>query len=132
MITALGAIAIGAHIGSVHIPERDYQHNFNPGIYVRHESGIAGGIYRNTLGRTTVYGGYNVKLGPVDVLAGAASGYQLKCQQECYGVSNAKISPFIAPSYRLPIEIIGVSPRVWLIPGYGRTSTVLHLSLELK
>lgn len=40
---------VGLHLVSHHFPQRDYQNNTNPGIYVRTESGLTAGIYRNTL-----------------------------------------------------------------------------------
>lgn len=121
-------LTVGLHLASHHFPERSYQNNTNPGIYVRTESGWTGGIYYNTLKRTSVYGGYTVEAGPFALTAGVVSGYQLK---DGYGVSHAYLTPFISPSVALP-TVLGVTPRLAIIPGTGKTSNVLHLSVEWK
>lgn len=72
-------LTIGVDLYSHHIPARSYQNNANLGIYVRSESGLGGGIYRNTLRRNSLWLGQQVKLGRVDVMLGAVSGYQKKC-----------------------------------------------------
>lgn len=138
---AANAATFGLHLASVHVPSRDYQRNVNPGLYVRLDSGITAGVYRNTLGRTTVYGGYTFEWGPFGLTLGAATGYQkhavpVPCERAHYvgctridGVSNAVLVPMVAPSVRLP-EVAGLTPRLSIIPGLAGSANVLHLSVE--
>ena len=119
-------LTIGLHLASHHFPERSYQNNTNPGIYFRTEGGWTGGIYYNTLRRVSAYGGYTVKAGPFSLTAGVVSGYQLK---DGYGVSRAYLTPFLSPSVELP-KVLGMVPRLAIIPGTRATSNVLHLSVE--
>lgn len=119
-------VTVGLHVASHHFPERSYQNNVNPGVYVRTADGWTGGIYYNTLRRTSIYAGYTWEAGPFALTAGMVSGYQLK---NGYGVSNAVLTPFISPSVALP-RVLGVTPRLSIIPGTRATSNVLHLSIE--
>jgi hypothetical protein len=116
------SLVIGLHLLSHHFPDKDYQENFNPGIYVRAENGLTGGIYRNTLGRTSVYAGWTFG-DRVALTIGGVTGYQLK---DGFGMSNAYITPMIAPSVRLGPARFSVIPRV------GNSAAVLHLSVERK
>lgn len=123
-------ISVGLHLESHHFPERDYQNNRNPGVYVRVDQWQAG-CYHNTLARTTCYGGYIVPIGPLDLMAGAATGYQEKCTAtECLGFSKGAVTPMVALSYLAPVRIFGAAPRAWVLPPFPKTSTVVHLSLE--
>lgn len=120
------AQTIGVHLVSHHFPERDYQHDFNPGGYVRWDNGVTVGGYRNTLGRTSLYAGYTAEYGPLALTAGVTSGYKIK---DGYGVSEHTLTPMVVPSIRL-FTLGGISPRLSVIPRVGTMSTVLHLSLE--
>lgn len=135
------AQTIGLHLASVHVPARDYQRNFNPGLYVITENGIAFGAYRNTLGRTSVYAGLAIGAGPVTLMAGLATGYQkrvmpMTCNNAgstgCWhvvGSTNARLVPMLSPSIRLP-EVAGITPRVSYVPGLGLNASAFHLSVE--
>lgn len=86
---AAQAITLGAHVGSVHVPAREYQHNVNPGLYLRVHGGPVDGLtlgaYRNTLGRRSVYLAHTsswatgTAIGSVDLTLGVISGYQRRC-----------------------------------------------------
>lgn len=136
---------MGLHLASVHIPARDYQHNVNPGLYVKADTTwlpVTVGAYRNTLGRNSVYLAGVLERGPFALAVGAVTGYQRKteavaCQSpyanvctRSMGVSSGLLALMFAPSVRLP-TIGGATPRLSIIPSLGRgTSTVLHLSVE--
>lgn len=158
MIDILTGLTIGLHVASVHVPAHDGQNNFNPGIYVKHESGWAGGVYRNTIKRTTFWGGYELSHGPLSLTLGVASGYDIRkttgpcpatavvevdthsrsstrpgkpemCEWRS-GFSKHKLTPLIAPSVALP-TVLEATPRITWVPGIkGRSSNVLHLSIE--
>lgn len=121
-------VIIGLHLASVHIPARDYQENFNPGIYVVTKTDSVFGVYRNTLDRTSFYFGQNFHKGPFTLTVGATTGYRIKGQ---YGFSKGPLALMLAPSVQLP-EVFGLTPRVSYIPKIGRSngSSVLHLSIE--
>jgi len=118
---------VGIHLISHHFPQRDYQHNVNPGVYVRTENGFTAGVYRNTLNRTSVYAGLTLERSLTDsisvaITGGAITGYRKDANG--YGFSNGALSPMLAPSIRWGYA------RVSFIPGIGVTSSVVHLSLE--
>lgn len=117
---------VGLHLVSHHFPERRYQNNVNPGIYVRTADGWTGGVYYNTFRRVSVYGGYTLEAGPFAVTAGVVSGYQHK---DGHGVTNAVLTPFISPSVALP-KVLGATPRLALVP--AAKSTSIHLSVEWR
>lgn len=160
MIDLLSGIVIGLHVASVHVPSDVGQHNLNPGVYARTESGLTAGIYHNSLGRTSVYAGYTFERGPFALGLGAITGYQRKAvncvsrpvgrpfstdlralsagpvvETRCgvAGSSGGAIAPALSPSVALP-SIEGFTPRLTVIPRIGRVSpgTVFHLSLERK
>ena len=125
------------------IAVRPDRNNLNLGAYVLFENGVTLGTYRNTLRRQTVYAGYTWQGETFGLMVAAGSGYQLRrvaaaCQDpnntNCgwtEGFSNGVLSPMVAPSIRTP-EFLGASARVSFMPGIGRASSVLHLSVEAK
>lgn len=73
-------VSIGLHAASIHLPAKDRDNNDNLGLYAKGERWAAGG-YRNTIGRTSLYGAYVQPIGGrVDLMVGAVSGYQRKCE----------------------------------------------------
>ena len=140
---------IGLHTMSLHIPAHDDQNNHNWGLYVEHDQWVVGG-YHNTLSRTSLYAGYEFKVGPFDLFAGAISGYQKKTSPYGYywidtpdnghnvvqvpsvtrGYTPGAVAPILVPSYRLPWSVDGVSARIHYMPGFFGGSQVLHLSIE--
>lgn len=144
----LASLIIGVHLLSAHVPNEDGMKNTNPGIYFRTEDGITGGIYKNTLGRTSAYAGYTFTSGPVSLTVGAVSGYSIERRERpcndrranvknegsrCYqeeGGSRNRLAPMIAPSINGP-DFAGISPRLTYLPKLGANRyNVLHLSLE--
>jgi hypothetical protein len=129
-LTALACCTIGLHLYSHHFPERDYQINANSGIYLRAENWQAG-IYRNTIDRTTLYAAYSKPAGPFDLMAGLATGYQIRYRNhEKSGFSRSYLAPMAGISYAPQIKLLGARPRVFFAPGFGGSSNVLHLSVE--
>lgn len=121
---------VGLHLASVHVPDRN-QNNVNPGVYVITQGGQIAGYYRNSFERDTFYVGQTVKAGPLDVGLVLASGYRNHCDgTNCGGMSRYAINPVVAVSYALPVTLFNARPRVWVAPGFGKHSTVGHLSLE--
>jgi hypothetical protein len=113
------SITVGLHAASKHLPKYEWQSGFNPGVYVRTSAGWTAGVYRNTLARTTLYAGrtWSNVLGPIDVMAAAATGYSL-----------APLVPLVVASVELAPTSWPVVPR--LSAGRGADSWVLHLSIE--
>ena len=154
---ALAALTLGVHLASVHIPARAHHHNTNPGLYLRVDSGplpgITAGAYRNSLGRASLYAGHTStwRLGgqAVELTLGAVSGYRRQCtsytvhrfaadgstivrstESTCQGATGAALAPFIAPSVALPVQLLGITPRVTLHGAARGSSTAIHLSAE--
>lgn len=117
---------VGLHVASHHWPDRDYQNNSNPGLYVRTPDGWTFGGYRNTLRRTSVYAGYTWESGPFALGAGLITGYQ---RRDGVGAWRTPVAPFIVPSVALP-RMFGVTPRLSIIPGTPKNESVLHFSIE--
>lgn len=115
-------LILGVHLLSAHTQQRDYQNNENLGIYAIYD-GWTMGTYRNTLRRTSVYAGYTWSAGPFSLTAGGVTGYKLD-PSTGFGFSKSNLSPMVAPSVKLG------PARLWFIPSVGRTSSVLHFSLE--
>lgn len=152
--------SMGLHVASIHAPQHE-QANDNAGLYVRHGQWAAGG-YRNSHRRNTFYAGYALPVGPVELMAGFATGYDKRCTkttthtpkvvkveqlpdggtstttyparthttEECAGFSKHRLTPLVALSYAAPFSFLGATPRGWLMPGFGKVSTVAHISLE--
>lgn len=119
--TAMHADAIrtvGVHIGSHHAPARDYQ-NFNPGAYVRFNSGLTVGGYHNSERRTSLYAGYTLERGPFAVTLGAITGYR-----------RANVLPLVVPS--VAIGRLGpATMRLAVLPKLeSGGATVVHLMAE--
>ena len=112
------ADTVGLHVASAHVPQRKFN-NVNPGLYFRSDTGWTVGGYRNSLGRTSVYGGYTLEYGLLALTAGAVTGYQDALQ------------PMLVPSLRL-FSHEGVSARLAYIPRVEKriASDVWHLMVE--
>lgn len=131
-------LTVGVHLVSIHSPQRT-QSNTNPGLYIRKDQWQAG-FYRNSYRRTSVYAGYGIPVGPVELMLGAASGYRRECtpwtddsgtpHEGCTGLSRGALTPLAALSYAPPVSIFNVRPRFWLMPGFGKVSSVFHVSVE--
>jgi hypothetical protein len=147
---ALTGLVIGLHLFSTHVPNMESTNNVNPGLYARTADGWQAGVYMNTLDRTSVYVAKAFSHGPFSLVLGAMSGYQEKTTEvpavgadgsckttgyaPCYqtqGHTRGAIGPMLALSYAAP-EILGTTPRLSVMPGWGDTHTVIHLSVEWK
>lgn len=148
----LESMIIGIHLGSIHVPQRD-QNNVNPGIYFQTESNWIGGVYYNSLKRTSVYFGkafeHRVEPFTLGIIIGGVTGYEDKgdrttCwteerigphdlkRQQMYcqtthdkGWASHKIMPMGAPYIKFQPFKLTIIPAV-----SGKHSTVLHLSIE--
>jgi hypothetical protein len=144
---AEGAV-IGLHVGTLHMPARPTDHNLNPGLYLKTESGLTLGGYRNSLGRGSVYLAQTWSAGPFSLTLGAVSGYRRRaydapCSMQDHGKPEwmlgckswdtrvkTWLAPLVAPSVAGP-SIAGITPRLTFMPGAGsHKSNGLHLSLE--
>ena len=155
----LKPVAMGLHLHSAHFPAKDSHQNRNRGLYVRGDS-YQLGYYVNTYDRDTFYAAYVHKLGPVDLLAGVASGYQRKCnsytvqtgeqlhitkhkgeysktttpvyeqRESCAGFSRSVLTPMAGLSIASPVSVLGATPVLFVAPGFGRAASVLHLSVQ--
>lgn len=76
-------LTVGLHTVSAHLPAQPGQNNQNFGGYIRTDD-FQVGVYHNTHERTTAYAAAIIPVGPIEVLVGAATGYQKKCQAELY------------------------------------------------
>jgi hypothetical protein len=134
---------LGAHVASAHSDMDPWTRNDNPGLYIRHASGVQVGAYRNSLGRNTVYGALSYAVGPIDVSAGVASGYQRQWQTwdtadgrrfaQFVGSSNAALTPFATLSTAFNVPGLPVAPRLTWMPKIGAIPQhVLHLSIEAR
>ena len=142
-------VTVGLHLVSHHFPAKEYQNNVNLGIYARYDNVVVG-TYRNTLSRQSVYAAYAFDYGPFTLMVGAVTGYKshvvsetTSCRQDDMGPMNETgcttaqtrlgfkyaVAPMLSPSVRLP-EILGLTPRLSYMPGFGVASSVLHLSIE--
>lgn len=137
----------GAHLVSLHSPAHG-QDDLNLGVYWKGESGATLGVYHNSARRTAAYAGWTFESGPWAVTLGVVYGYQ-RLPAQCVRAnglppdparvvsicgspgegSAGALMPLVAPSVRLP-ELLGVTPRLTLLPPYRGSATVLHLSIE--
>ena len=138
------ADTIGLDLASVHVPDHG-QHDFNPGLYWKSRDGLTLGAYSNSYARLSMYAGLTIEHGPFALTVGVVSGYErhtVDCKRtlaidrqgfmNVCGESSGSPGYFtalVAPSVRLP-EVLGVVPRVTLLPGLHGGSTTFHLSLE--
>ena len=110
-------LTVGVHIGSVHLPQRQFN-NVNPGAYVRSGDWQAG-VYLNSYRHTTVYGAYAWQLPyRVELLTGVATGYR-------DAWDHGPLAPMAAFSYRFDGGV-----RISFLPPTPKTSAVVHLSTE--
>lgn len=136
-------LVLGLHLISQHMPSLEEQNNQNFGLYFRTKENWGGGIYRNTLNRTSVYFGKMWSYEIFSFSVGAITGYQKKiesvpCEQmparfNAYNHSNCRleigfsrgaISLMAAPSISIGFV------RLSYIPKVKESSSVLHLSVE--
>ncbi|MGE5863844.1 MAG: hypothetical protein ACM32J_01970 [Rhizobacter sp.] len=116
---ASGKDTLGLHLFSQHLPAASYN-NVNPGIYYRLAEGPVAGIYRNSVRRTSIYGGYTWQYDRFDLTVGAVTGY------------SQGVQPLLVPSMAL-FTYRGVTTRLAFIPRVEKRiqSHVLHIVAEL-
>lgn len=113
---------LGVHVATAHIPARQYQNNFNPGAYVVAPNGVAVGAYHNTVRRTSVYVGYQMRFKHADLLLGGVTGYKEEL--------GHAVMPLVAVSRAFDIGLAW-KPRVTYVPkATPKSSHLLHLSFE--
>ena len=141
----------GLHLVSMHGNAEMPVNNRNIGLYAETVDGWAGGFYRNSFDRTTVYAGHSFRWTPPSVpvrlvlTLGVASGYQHErvdapCATvnstlgtnytgKCWfdrGWSRGALTLMAAPSLELgPV-------RLWYVPAVGRSGSVYHLSTQWR
>lgn len=101
----------GVHLGTYHTNREGSRQEFNPGAWAVCDGVTAGG-YLNSRNKASFYAGYTMTFGPVDVTAGAVSGY-------------GKPSPLLVPSIGLPH-----GPRIALVPPHDHRSGGVHFMWE--
>lgn len=120
----------GLHVQSLHIPARENDNNANYGLYIRTDSGLTAGGYRNTLRRNSIYLGQTFEYGQFSLTLGGITGYQ---QKDGEGYSRGAITLLGVVSYASPIQIMGLTPRFSLVPGHlVKARSVVHLSVERR
>lgn len=123
------SLTLGMHLGSIH--DRGDYNNVNPGLYVR-SGGWTGGIYRNSLRKTSIYGGYTFDydtpslplVKTVSLTVGVVSGYPNK-------IKGTKLSLMLAPSVKIPLTQ-ETSLRLTVLPRFKayNEATAYHFSIE--
>lgn len=109
---------VGLHLGSVHLPKKDFN-NVNPGIYYQWDSGVTVGTFYNSERRQSVYAGWTWEWGRLNLTAGLITGYR-----------RASILPLAAPSVKLG-TVGQVTWRLIFLPRVERSGAhVLHLTAE--
>lgn len=121
MTITAATIVLGVHLFSLHTaPGLEAA---NPGLYVRHESGVTAGVFRNSYARTSAYAGYTLETADrrFALTLGAVTGYPAK-----------PVLPLAVPSVRFGLSD-QVAARVAYLPkppGRIGRSHALHLSIE--
>jgi hypothetical protein len=124
-------LTIGVHLVSQHLPAREGQNNVNPGLYVRADGWTVGG-YHNTYSETTVYAAHTLTAWRgLEVVGGIAYGYQYHTVAgREYGASRGAFTPMAGLTYAPPLRVLGLQPRIWILPPTPKNSGVVHLSME--
>lgn len=83
------AQTVGMHIGTYHMNRDAGFNEINPGVYYKHSNGLTAGLYHNSEGRLSIYGGVTAENQYVGATLGVVTGY-------------SQITPFIIPFVKLP------------------------------
>lgn len=119
----LEGIILGLHLMSYH--DAGNFNNVNPGIYIKHESGVTVGTYYNSVKRQSYYGGYTFKpidaLPNLDVTVGVVTGYP-----------SMPVAPLFIPSYTFYKSDDGLRARAAFLPRFGdvQPANVIHFMVE--
>lgn len=68
------SLTLGLTLGSYHFDRSSPYQEFNPGAYLSCD-GWTGGVYKNSLGKTSAFAGKAWEFGPFSLAVGAVSGY---------------------------------------------------------
>lgn len=123
----LGAITLGLHLVSAHLPDDGHRQNINPGIYIMAENGLTAGILRNSVNRATAYVGGSKEWGRFSVMAGVQFYQSPGYSQELRITKSSQFLPIVAGSVSLPAGL-----RLSFLPGGCGMASVVHLSVEKK
>lgn len=109
----------GLHLATGH--SRGGYESQTPGVYLRWNSGLTLGAYRNSDGRDSAYAAWTFsdRHDRLALTVGAVSGY------------GHGVKPLLAPSVRLPLTE-HVSARLTVLPRYEKGSAAVHLSIEWR
>ena len=108
------SLIVGLHLLSYHTSPQPYMKSVTPGVYAECD-GWNAGIYHNSLGGTSVHGGYTWHWEPFALTAGVASGYR----------TPSTLVPMLVPSVKLGFARLSFVPRTSVTK-----TAVLHLSIE--
>lgn len=109
------ALVIGAHLATAS-DHRGYE-TITPGLYLRADSCLTLGAYRNSVGSRSLYAGCTLQSGPWALTVGAVTGY------------GRPLAPLVVPSYRWAIGAHS-SARIALIPAPPGGAAALHFAVE--
>ena len=120
MINCLAPVALGLHLATAHIPQRDFN-NINPGIYVRTECNVQLGAYVNSEAtlpyRRSPVSFYAMKMFEGERFyagVGVVTGY-----------AEARVAPMAAVGVKID------KLRISFIPQYSKqSSSAIHFSFE--
>ena len=123
MLMSVAGLVLGAHLASLH--SAGGLEPFNPGLYLRTESGFTAGVLRNSQSRTSTYAGWTFETDSRQfaLTVGGITGYPAR-----------PVMPLLVPSMRIGLSQWqpGAALRVSYLPKppkYGR-SHALHFSVE--
>lgn len=135
-------LLIGIHLFTAHAGEQEPMKAVTPGVYAKHSSGWAGGIYGNSVGATSVWAGRVFETADKRwaLTVGAVTGYGRREGQkycgpgnthrpghECYRGHGNDVALMVAPSVRFGDD---VAVRFTYMPKVGWGAHSLHMSVE--
>lgn len=119
-------VTVGGHLATYHFnmePEQSFK-NLNPGLYVRTESGLTLGAYRNSLARRSAYAGWTfaTRDDRFAVTVGGVTGYP----------GWSPVAPLLVPSVRQDLGGGWSARLAYLHKPNEHGATGLHLMLERR
>lgn len=117
--TSAHATTVGMHFTTKHSHGGYCQ--YNPGLYLRTDSGLTVGTYHNSECRQSVYLAQTYTHGLYSITLGGVTGYARK-----------PVLPMVVPSVAFPLAD-GVSLRLAYVPKVSREAAhAVHLSVERR
>ena len=123
----MNSLIIGIHLATGHFgaPANLDLQSVTPGVYLRSESGLTVGAFRNSVGRNSAYAAWtwSTRDEVWSITVGGATGYP-----------KAPVTPLIIPSVRVSLGVdSGWAARISYLPKPNKNGAHgLHLSLERK